>query len=218
MHYKEENFEKALAEEETFLEIAKRLKNKFAECEATSQMGVIYGTLHNMQKALNLFSDALKMAKEFGHRKKMIEIQLNQTAAYASIGSYKKAYHDRKQMVKMLSTYENKSIVFAVLCSLTIDALILNKDKKALKLAQESLVVAEQLDARQPIALAHGNIGLVQEKLRDYDGAIKSFERSLENGKKINDTRIIYNIYCSLGRVYGEKGGYMCFSILPELF
>jgi tetratricopeptide (TPR) repeat protein len=209
MHYKEENFEKALAEEETFLEIAKRLKNKFAECEATSQMGVIYSTLYNMQKALNLFSNALKMAKESGHRKKMIEIQLNQTTAYALIGNYKKAYNDRKQMVKMLSTYENKSIVFAVLCNLTIDARTLNKDRKSLKLAQDSLVVAEQLGAKQPIALAHGNTGLAQEKLRDYDGAIKSFERSLENGKKINDTRIIYNGYCSLGRAYEGRGGYI---------
>ena len=210
----EENYEKALAEDEKFLEIAKRLKNKIAECEATLQIGAIYCSLLNIQKALNLFSDALKMAKELGCPKQIIEIQLNQTSMYYLIGNYKKAHNNNKQMVKMLNTIENKHIEYTVLCGLTTDALHLNKDRKALKLAQDSLVVAKQLGAGEPIALAHGSIGLAQEKLRDYDGAIRSFKIFLENGEKISDTRIINNAHCSLGRAYEGRGGYMCFSIL----
>ena len=206
IYYLEENYEKALAENEKVLEIAKRLKNKIAECEATVQMGVIYCSLFNITKALNIFSDGLEMAKELEYRKKIIAIQRNQVSTYTSIGNYKEAYNHRKQMVNMLSTYEDKSIVHGVLCYLTVDALLLNKDKEALKFAQDSLVVAEQLGAGEPIALAHASIGRVQEKLRDYDGAIKSFERFLENGEKISDTTIIKNAHCSLGRAYEGKG------------
>ncbi len=206
--YLEQNYEKALATEEEFLEIAKRLNNKLAECEVTLSMGTIYCSLFNIQKALNLYSKGLKLAKELGNHKKVIETQVNLTSVYSLMGEYKKSYATGKQMVDTLENYEDKALEYTVLCNLSVDALILNKDDESLKLAKESLVIAEQLGAGEPIALSYGNIGLAQEKLRHYDSAIKSYEKCLENGKKIKDNRIINNSYCNLGRAYEGRGGY----------
>ena len=204
----EQNHEKALAEEEKFLRIAKRLNNKPAECEATLHMAVFYCSLFNIQKARKFYSEGLKIAKELGHHRKVLQTQLNQTNIYSIMGDYRKAYTIRKQMLKTLHTHEDKAIEYTVLCNQSVVALLLNKDKESLNLAQDSLVVAEQLGALQSISLAHGNIGLAQEKRQDYDDAIKSYEKCLEFGEKIKNTRIINNSYCNLGRAYEGRGGY----------
>ena len=206
IHYMEQNYDLALTEAESFLEISRRLDNKVAECEAVLQMATIHCTLFNIQKALNLYSDGLELAIEVGHRKKVLETQVNQTSVYSLMGEYRKSYKTGKQMVERISDYEDKALEYTVLCNLSVDALILNKDRESLELAQRSLMVAEQLDAGEPIALAYGNIGLAQEKLHEYDDAIKSYENCLKFGEKIKDTRIINNSYCNLGRAYEGRG------------
>ena len=206
MYYMEQNFKKALEEAEKFREIAKRLGDKLAECEATFQMGTIYCSLFDIQKAFNLFSEGHDMATALGHRKKMMETQANQASMYSVMGKYNKAYNMGQSMVKNMENYEDKAFKYTILCNLSVDALIMNKDQESLKLARESLEVAKQLDAGEPIALAHGNIGLAQEKLKDFDGAIESYQNCLKFGEDIKDKRIINNSYCNLGRAYEGKG------------
>ena len=206
MYYLEQNFEKALAEAENFLEIAKRLGDKLAECEVILQMGTIYCSLFDIQKALNLFSEGLAMATALGHQKKVMETQANKASLYSLMGKYHRAYNMGKSMVQKLENYEDKHIKYRILCNLGVVALIINENEESLELARKSLEVAEQLDAGEPIALAHGNIGLAQEKLKDYDGAIESYQNCLKSGKDIKDTRIINNSYCNLGRAYEGKG------------
>ena len=209
MYYMEQHFEKALAEAEKFLEIAKHLGNKLAECEVTLQMGKISCNLFDIQKALNLFSKGLAMASELGYRKKVIETQGNQVTMYSLMGKYRRAYNMGKSIVKKLENYEDKRVKNRILCNLSVDALMMNRNEESLKLALKSLEVAKQLDAGEPIALAHGNIGLAQEKLKDYDGAIESYQNCLKSGEDIKDTRIINNSYCNLGRAYEGKGQYL---------
>lgn len=52
----EQKYELALVEEEKILEIAKRLNNKLAECEATLHMAKTYCSLFKIQEALNFFT------------------------------------------------------------------------------------------------------------------------------------------------------------------
>lgn len=148
------------------------------------------------------------MATDLGHQKKVMETKVNQSSLFSLMGKYRKSYNIGKEIVENLSLYEDKAFVYTVLCNVSVDALILNKDEEALKLAQESLVVAKKLGAGEPIALAYGNIGLAQEKLKDFEGAFESYHKCLEFGEKIKDKRIINNSYCNLGRALEGKGGY----------
>ena len=203
----ENKFEEALAEAEKVLEIAKKLDDKLAECEVTLRMGAIYCNLFDMQKALNFSKKGLAIAKALGERKKVMRTQINLlTNIYCMMGKHQKAYNIGKSMVKTMMNFEDKSFEHGILCNLSVVALIINKNEESLKLARDSLVVAEQLGAKEPIAISHGNIGLAQEKLKDYDGAITSFEKSLHIAEDIKYTRIINNIHCSLGKAYEGKG------------
>lgn len=204
--YMENKFEEALAEGEKVLEIVKKLDDKLAECEVTLRMGTIYFNLFDMQKALNFSKEGLAIAKTLGQRKKIIQTQVNLTNMYGVMGEHQKAYNIGKSTVKTLTNCEDKLFEYTIYCNLSVVALIIDQNEESLKLARDSLVVAEQLGAGKPIALAHGNIGLAQEKLKDYDGAIISFEKCLEIAEGIKDTRIINNTYCSLGRAYEGKG------------
>ena len=204
--YMENKFEEALAEAEKVLEIAKKLDDKLAECEVTIRMGTIYCILFDMQKALNFTRKGIAMAKALDRRKKVMQAQVNLTNMYGVMGKHQKAYDIGKSMVKTLKNCEDKLFEYTIYCNLSVLALIINQNEESLKLARDSLAVAEQLGAGKTIALAHGNIGLAQEKLKDYDGAITSFEKCLEIGENIKDTRIINNTYCSLGRAYEGKG------------
>ena len=203
----EQNYEKALKIEEEFLEIAQRLKNKPAECEVIISMTRIYCKLFNIHEALNLHHKGYKMAKELGNQKLALKAKVNQALVYALTGKYKKTYETNKQMYENLGNNEDKDFEHTVLCNLSVDALILKKHEESLKLAQDSLLVAEELGAKDCIALSYGNIGLAQEQLQQFDEAISSFEKCLEHGKKIKDKRIINNSYCNLGRAYEGKGG-----------
>ena len=71
------------------------------------------------------------------------------------------------------------------------------------------MVAAKHAGAKKFVALAHGNIGLAQEKLQQYDDAIESYEKCLEFGDKLKNKRIVNNSYCNLGRAYEGKGGYI---------
>ena len=209
MHYLGQNFEKALAEAEDFLEIAKRLGDKLAECEVTLQMARIYCSLFDVQKGLNLFSEGLAMATALGHRKKVMETQANQASMYSVMGKYHKAYSMGQRMMNKMENYEDKAFKHTILCNLSVDALIIDKNEESLKLAQDSLKVAKEIDAGESLALSYGNVGLAQEKLKDYDGAIESYENCLKSGEDIKDTRIINNSYCNLGRAYEGKGEHL---------
>ena len=209
LHYFGQNFEEALAEAEAFLEIAKRLGDKLAECEATLQMATIYCNRFDVQKSLNLFSKGLAMATALGDRKKVMKTQANQASMYSVMGKYHKAYNMGQSMLNKMENYEDKAFKYAILCNLSVQALIIDKNEESLKLAQDSLEVAKEIDAGEPLALAYGNIGLAQEKLKGYDGAIESYKKCLESGKKIKDKRIINNSYCNLGRAYEGKGEHL---------
>ncbi|XP_028418090.1 tetratricopeptide repeat protein 28-like [Dendronephthya gigantea] len=206
IYYMEQKYELALAEEEKCLEIAKRLNDKLVECEATLQMARNHCYLFNIQKALNLFSEGLKVATDLGHRKKIMKTKINLSSIYTLMGEYRKSYQISKHLRKYASSYEDQEFVYTVLCNLCVNALLLNEDKKSLKLARKSLAVAEESGVKKHIALAHGNIGLAQLKLQDFDDALESFEKSLKLGEEINDNRIINNNYCNLGKAYEGKG------------
>ena len=212
MHYFGQNFEEALVEAEKFLEIAKRLDDKLAKCEVTLQMATIYCNLFDMQKSLNLFSEGVAMATALGHRSKVMNIQANQASMYSVMGNYHKAYKMGQSMLNKMENYEDKAFKYAILCNLSVQALIIDKNEKSLKLAQDSLEVAKEIDAGKLLALAYGNVGLAQEKLKDYDGAIESYENCLKSGEDIGDTRIINNSYCNFGRAYEGKGEHLALS------
>ena len=146
------------------------------------------------------------MAIALGYRKKVMETQANLISMYSVMGKYEKAYNMGQSMLRKMVNHEDRAFIYTILCNLSIVALIINKDQESLKLARESLELAKQLDAGEPIALAHGNIGLAQEKLKDYDGAVESYQNCLKSGEDIKDTRIINNSYCNLGRAYEGKG------------
>ena len=209
LHYFGQNFEEALAEAEKFLEIAKRLDDKLAECEVTLQMATIYCSLFDVQKSLNLFSEGVAMATALGHRSKVMNTRENQASMYSVMGKYHKAYNMGKSMLNKMENYEDKALKCRILSNLSVHALIIDKNVESLKLAQDSLEVAKEIDAGKLLALAYGNIGLAQEKLKDYDNAIESYKKCLKSGDDIGDTRIINNSYCNFGRAYEGKGEHL---------
>ena len=148
------------------------------------------------------------MATELGQHKKIMKTKVNLSSMYTLMGKYRKSYNINKHLRKYASSYDDEDFVYLVLCNLCVNALLLNKDEESLKLGRESLAVAEKAGVKRHVALAHGNIGLAQEKLGDLDGAVKSFYKSLELGEEIRDKRIINNDYCNLGRTYERKGAY----------
>ena len=210
----EQNYEQARAEGEEFLDIANRLNDREAMCAANLYLAGIYYALFNVQKAIDLSSKGVKLATQLGYYKTLLQVQLNQNSMYTVLGQYKESFKLGKAMLKNVSRYDDKHIWFTILCNQSVCTLMLHEHpdepfkyaNESLRLARESLMIAEKMGEPRLIALAHGNIGLAHEKLQDYESAIKSFEKCLESGITSDDKRVINNGYCNLGRAYEGKG------------
>lgn len=169
-------------------------------------MAKIRLTLFNIQKSLDFYSKGLEIAQEQHYTKLVMGTKLNQASVYSLMGKYHRSYNIRKSLASQQDDYDDKAFTYAVICNLSVDALILNRHKESLKFARDSLAIAKILGAAQPLALAYGNIGLAQEKLEDYTSAIESYQKCLEIGKQMPNDRIINNSYCNLGRAHEGKG------------
>lgn len=201
-----QKYEEALKKAEEFLEIAKSLQNRRVECEAVMLIAGIHTSLFNIQKSLDFYSKGKEIAEELGYKHVVAQAKLNQASVNSFMGKYHQSFTIGKQLASQLNDSNDKMFSYTVLCNLSVDALILNRDEESLKFAYDSLAIAESLGAVEPLALSHGNIGLAQEKMKNYSGAIESYKKCLEYGQKMGDNRIINNSYCNLGRAYEGKG------------
>lgn len=202
----EQKYDEAIKKAVAFIAIAQRLGDRDGECEAILHLGTIHSILFNMQESLDLYSKGLEIAERLHYTELVMKIKVDQARTLAVLGNHERAYKVLQDLNPKLDSYDDKSLVFKATCNLSVIALILNRDKDALEFAFKTLAIAKLLNASEPMALGHGNIGLALEKLKDYSGAIDNFQNCLKYGKKLKSGRIINQSYCTLGRVYEAKG------------
>jgi tetratricopeptide (TPR) repeat protein/DNA-binding MarR family transcriptional regulator len=78
----------------------------------------------------------------------------------------------------------------------------LGNNSEALKLYKESIVIAEKENDKTKLAELYRKLGIIQEKLNEYDNAIELLNKSLTISKMLGDAKSISDAYGGLGDVY----------------
>ena len=190
-------------------EIARGLLKKAIELDdnlikAKVLLGWTYKVTGDYDKAMEIFTSALKQAEELGDKRGMSANINNIGVIYMNKGDYDKAldYYersfeiseelgDKRGMANIGSIYENKGDY-----------------DKALDYYERSLEISEELGDKDGIGSSLVGIGIVYSNRGDDDKALDYFTRSLEIEEELGDKRGMATSLNNIGIQYREKGDY----------
>jgi tetratricopeptide (TPR) repeat protein len=150
------------------------------EATITGNMGIVYKTRSELDKALEMYEKALAIYKELGNSEGMAAAYGNIGIVYKTRGElgnalemYKKALAIHEELGRkegMASDYTNMGVVYNTCGELD----------KALEMHEKALAINEELGRKEGMANAYGNMGVVHEQLGEMDNACLCWRKSLE--------------------------------------
>ena len=204
MHKKHED---AQRKSEKFLEILQSgSKNRRKEYDIFNILYLIHVQHFDIQEALDLISECLKIACELNDETMITDTIINKAHILLLLGKYQVSYDILSDLLAL--QIDDVSMKYLTLCNISVVALLLGKKEESLQCACDSLEVAKTIGDKSSIACSYGNIGLAQESMRKFADAIEPYQKCLDLGKEAGNDRVINNSYCNLGRAYeglGEK-------------
>lgn len=210
--------ETALQYAEQFLAAAKTLDDEMLEMEALNNLAVVHIRLFNVEKSIHLSDECFQLAKKNNHFKMEMESKFRKAFAYLVLGEHERAYNMFMKYLSSVQTGHRDKYVECLMLN-NISYLALNVSQKydgnkacvlkrnALQHTERTLLIAECIQSRKLISLAHLNRGLVfMECYEDYDNAVKHFHEGLKIATELNSSRLIRNGNCCLGRLHEARG------------
>ena len=194
-------------------EIARGLLNKAIELDdnlivAKVLLGWTYLEIGNNDRAIEIFTPALKQSEELGD-KKGIRLGLNSIGVvYRNKGDYDKAIHYYSTSLAIREELGDKRGMGATLNGIGGVYFYKGDYDKAIGYYDRSLAIQEELDSKRGMASTFNNIGLIYSKQGDYNKALDYYERSLAIFEKLGDKgRMGYSLN-SIGVVYNYQCDY----------
>jgi len=194
-------------------EIARGLLQKAIELDdnlikAKVQLGWTYYETGDYDKAMEIYTPALKQAKELSDKHGMGLTLNNIGIVHADKGDYDKAldYHNRS--LKIAEELGNKQGMGASLNN--IGNVHSNKGDygKVLDYYGRSLAICEELGDKHGIGYSLANIGIVHVDKGDYEKALDYYGRSLVIAEELSDKHGMGLTLNNIGIVHAEKGDY----------
>ena len=196
----------AQTKSEKFLErVRSGSQNSRNEFAILSKLYKTHIHLFNIQEALNLNSECLKIACELNDETMLIEIKFRKTLISQLLGKYEDSYNKLSNILASQIIKDTK-LKCNILTSFSVVSLICGEKLKSLQLAQRSLPLAKIIGEKSWIACSYGNLGLAEESMGNFTTAIEHYQKCFDLGKEAGDDRIINNSYCNLGRAYEGLG------------
>ncbi len=189
-------------------EIVRGLLNKAIELDnnliiVKLFLGVTYSQIGDYDKAMEIFTSALKQTDELGDKRGMGYSLSNIGNVYKNKGDYDKALDYYGRSLEIKEELGNKRGVGALLNN--IGAVYHDKgdDDKALGYYTRSLKIKEELGDKGEIGASLNNIGIIYFVKGDYDKAIELFEQTIELNPDYAKA------YYILGVIYYKQGNYI---------
>jgi tetratricopeptide (TPR) repeat protein len=194
-------------------EIARGLLKKAIELDdnlikAKVLLGWTYKVTGDYDKAMEIFTSALKQAEELGDKRGMSANINNIGVIYMNKGDYDKALDYYERSFEISEELGDKRGMSANINN--IGSIYENKGDydKALDYYERSLEISEELGDKDGIGSSLVGIGIVYSNRGDDDKALDYFTRSLEIEEELGDKRGMATSLNNIGIQYREKGDY----------
>lgn len=188
---------------EQCLKSAKDVGDRKGEGEAYRNLGNIFFSLGEFQKAIDYHKQYLMITKEVGDKAGEGKAYGNLGINYDSLGDFRKAadYHERH--LEIAKKVGDRAIEGKVYCNLANVYRNLGEFHKAMDCYERHLMITKETGDRAGEGIAYGNLGTVYRSLGKFQKSIEYTECHLKSSKEVGDR-------AGEGRAYGNLGSDYC--------
>jgi len=199
-----QNYKGAKVKSEEAIEIAKSSKDDYILAMAYWEYGFLLLLVGEYEKSISYYKKAAPIYKALGYEKLTLQINNNLASLYHYIGDYDKTINLTKKTIRISKekTYKEE-LAYAYLkgAKAKRDKELLNKAESDLN---KSIVLLKELKDNRILGEAYMALGLLYEKKKENDLAIKSFNKAVEIFKELDQPVYINSAYGEIIRFYKD--------------
>ncbi len=182
---------------------AKKLK-----AAVISMNGVMHKDKGDHPKALELFSEALKINTEAGNIKGQINNYGNLGLTYYNSGQPEKALENHLKALKLSEQINSKINISTVAGNIGLVYRTLGDQQKALEYYNKALKTDEEQENKNGVARHLGNISAVYKEQGDPVRALEYCFKGLKLAEELQDKKNMGSIYGSIAIIYNTQLDY----------
>jgi len=200
--------EKARAEIDRGISIAKKIGNKKEEAECLLLLSNVYGAVSTYDEMLETASQAYLIFQKLNDKRGQAECLNNIGTVYDNQGNYEQAFENYKKSLKLHEEANNQNGV--AICLNNIGYFYNNRGDydNAITYYNDALAILNKIGDRKGAAIALDNIGSMNSVLGAYNKALEYHMKSLKIKEEIGDRWGETVSLNNIGYVYGMLGGY----------
>lgn len=175
---------------------------------AEYNLATVYYGLGDINKALDLYSNAKSNCENIGYNKGIANALYQLGMINQDQGEYKEAIKKYKQSLKISIKLGSKKEIAEILHQLGMIYHKQSNYRKAVNNYTQSLKMKKELKHKRGIANTLGQLGNVLTDMGNYSEAIKKYDESLKIFEELGDNRGIAIAMHAIGNVHYEQGNY----------
>src|SRR5262245_56067055 len=188
------------------MELYRRATDRYGEAQTLNNIGVVYLSLRELQKALDKFNEALPIRRALGDRRGEAATLNGIGLVYRSLGDMQKALEKYNEALPIKRTIGDRRGEAHTLSNIGFVYRSLGDMRKALEKYNEALPIKRAIGDRRGEATTLNNIGLVYWSLGDMRKALEKYNEALPIQRAMGDRSGEALILSSIGLVYVELG------------
>jgi tetratricopeptide (TPR) repeat protein len=200
-----ENYKAARKKYQEAIKIAGKSKNDYIIAMANWGYGLLLQRTGEYKKAIVPYEKAAPIYKNLGYERLYLQTNNNLASLYHYIGDYNKTINLTNNTIKISKDKDYlEELAYAYLKGAKA-----KRDKKLLNEAEndlnKSIVLLKELKDNRMLGEAYMALGLLHEKKKENDLAIKNFNKAVEIFKDLDQTVYINSAYGEIIRFYKER-------------
>lgn len=173
---------------------------------AQNSLGIVLYNKGEHSKALDYYSQSLKIRKDIGDKKGHAATLNNIAIIYQDQAEYAKAIDYYTQSLSINEEIGDKMGEANCLSNIGRVFLEQNEPMKAIGYQTRSLKIRKTIDDKRGIAIAYNNLAAINSKMGVHEKAIEFLEQSLKYSEMIKDYKRVALAISNIGVEYSEKG------------
>ncbi len=201
-------FQAALATYRKVLEIRQSLNDKVGVAATLDNIGEVYTSLSNYDKALENLEKALDIRQQLNEQAGIGETLNNLSYVYRLLGDYPKALVLPQQALQIAKQIGSRTLEGESLHNMAAVYAARGDYQKAFELYEQALLIRQEIGDKRDEGRTLNNIGGVYSSLGEYEQALKYYQQSLAIRRTLNDKAGVGRLLSNIGLVYRQLGQY----------
>ncbi len=190
------------------LKFYEQLNDDKGKIRVLNALGVVYQSLNQYDRAMNLYSRCLDMSKDIGDMERLSAALGNIGSLYQELGKDKEALEYFEQILELMEDTGLEEQKCNILADMGVSYRNLQNRETAMFCFHESLEIARKIDDRISEAKCLIAMGVIFQELEKPDDAERFLTDGLDISRKTGDRSAEVEVLTSLGKYYLQQRKY----------